>query len=99
MPQLGLRFLVDSNSWNVNEKPQNCEADAQEYWASWLLTMSLDGLACVFQLGYLIAKFQVPNFLFSSLWQYDRGKYNVPTATEDLGEKVCRIKIFRANLG
>jgi len=30
LPQLGLRFLVDSNSWNVNGKPQNCEADAQE---------------------------------------------------------------------
>jgi len=25
--QIGVRFLVDSNSWNV--KPQNCEADAQ----------------------------------------------------------------------
>jgi len=31
IPQLGVRFLVDSNSWNVNEKPQNCEADAKEH--------------------------------------------------------------------
>jgi len=30
LPQLGLRFLANSNSWNVNGKPQNCEADAQE---------------------------------------------------------------------
>jgi len=29
--QLGVRFLADSNSWNVNGKPQNCEPDAQEY--------------------------------------------------------------------
>jgi len=25
LPQQGLRFLVDTNSWNVNGKPQNCE--------------------------------------------------------------------------
>jgi len=31
LPQLGVRFLADNNSWNVNGKPQNCEADAQEY--------------------------------------------------------------------
>jgi len=30
-PQLGVRFLADSNSWNVNETPNiNCEADAQK---------------------------------------------------------------------
>jgi len=29
LPQLGVRFLADSNSWNVNGKLQNCEADAQ----------------------------------------------------------------------
>jgi len=31
LPQLCLRFLADGNSWNGNEKPENCEADAQEY--------------------------------------------------------------------
>jgi len=31
LPQVGLRFLSDSNSWNVNAKPLNCEADAPEY--------------------------------------------------------------------
>jgi len=28
LPQLGLRFLADSNSWNVNGKSHNCEPDA-----------------------------------------------------------------------
>jgi len=31
LPQPGLRFLSDNNSWNMNGKPQNCEADAQDY--------------------------------------------------------------------
>jgi len=26
LPQLGLRFFADNNSWNL--KPQNCEEDA-----------------------------------------------------------------------
>jgi len=30
LPQLDVK-LSDSNSWNVNGKPQNSEADAQEY--------------------------------------------------------------------
>jgi len=41
LPQLGVKLLPDSNSWNVNGKPQNSEADAQEYQARWLLTDSL----------------------------------------------------------
>jgi len=44
MPQLGVRFLADSNSWSVKGKPQNCERNAHEYLASWLLTMSLHSL-------------------------------------------------------
>jgi len=28
LPQPGLRFLADGNSWNVNGKHQNCEADS-----------------------------------------------------------------------
>jgi len=31
LPQLGVRFLTDSNNWNVNGKSQNCEADAQQH--------------------------------------------------------------------
>jgi len=29
--QLGLKFLAGSNSYNVNGKTHNCEADAQEH--------------------------------------------------------------------
>ena len=35
----------------------------------------------LFSVGLLRTKFQVPNFLLSSLWQHGRGKHNVPTAT------------------
>jgi len=28
-PRLGVRFIADSNSWNVNGRRQNCQADAQ----------------------------------------------------------------------
>ena len=42
----GLKFLVDRNSWNVNEKTQNCEADTEE--ASWLLTLFLHSLGFYF---------------------------------------------------
>jgi len=65
--QLYLRFFADSNIWNVNWKPQNCEADAQEYWASWLLMHSLSFLSWVFE-----TRFQVPNILFEvygTLWR------------------------------
>jgi len=31
LPQLGLRLIADSSSWNVNGKLQNCKAHAQEY--------------------------------------------------------------------
>jgi len=29
--QLGVRLRASSNSWNINGKPENCEADAQEH--------------------------------------------------------------------
>ena len=31
LPQLDERYYADSNSWNGNWKPQNCEAYAQAY--------------------------------------------------------------------
>jgi len=31
LTQLCLGFLVESNSWIVNGKHENCEADAKEY--------------------------------------------------------------------
>jgi len=49
---IGLRFFADSNSCNMIGTPQNCEADAQDYWASCLLKIFLLGLAYFFQLGY-----------------------------------------------
>jgi len=52
-----------------------------------------------FQLGHLSTEFQVPNFLFSSLWQHGRGKYNVPTAIEKLWGKRLSHRSFRSNLG
>ena len=48
--------------WNA--KPQNCEADAQEYWASWLLTMFLHSLAYFFQLIYYEPNFKYQIFYF-----------------------------------
>jgi len=48
LPQLGLGFLADRNSWNVNEKPQNREAGIQEYCASCLLTMFFTQTSALF---------------------------------------------------
>jgi len=50
LPQLSVRFLSDSNSWNAHVTPnlQNYEADAQEYWDNWLLTMFLQTLSYFF---------------------------------------------------
>jgi len=97
LPRLGLRFLVDSN--NVNRKPQNCEADPQENCASWLLTMSLHNLAHFFSVVLLTTKFVVPNVLFSRLWQHGKGKYNVPTAAENLQRESLWHKIFSGKSG
>jgi len=51
-PQLGVRFLAESNSWKVNGTP-NIRTVRQmlEYWDRWLLTMFLHSLAYFFQLG------------------------------------------------
>ena len=51
LPQLGVRFLADSNSWNVIGKPQNCEVDAQYYRVSWPLKIFVHSLAHVFSVG------------------------------------------------
>ena len=42
LTQLCLGFLVESNSWIVNGKHENCEADAKEYWNIWFLTNVLE---------------------------------------------------------
>jgi len=46
-------FALDVQQLECEWKPQNCETDAQEYWAIWLLTVFLHSpIAYVFQLGY-----------------------------------------------
>jgi len=79
LPQLGVRLLADSNTRNVNVKTQKCEADAQEYRASWLLTMFLYILAYFFQ---PVFKYKI--FYFASLQQHSRGKHSVPRATQNV---------------
>jgi len=61
--------------------------------------MFLHSLAFFLSVWLSKNKFQVPNFLFSSLLQLGRGKYNVPTATENLQGERLPYKVFRANLG
>jgi len=53
VPQLGVRFLVDSNTgmW-MERQTSELWVDAQKYWSSWLLTMLLHNLAYCFRLGY-----------------------------------------------
>ena len=85
--RLVVRFLADSNnSWNVTGTPNLRpvrqmlkSTDPADFCQS-----SCTAYRTFFQLGY--SKAQVPSFLFSSLWQHDRAKYNVflPTATENL---------------
>jgi len=58
--------------------------------------------AYFFQLSYyeLNLKYsRLPKFLFSSLWQLERGKYNVPIATENLKKKRLSHNVFWAKFG
>jgi len=71
-------------------------ADAQEYWMSYLLTMFLHSLAYYFSFSWR-TKFQVPYFLFSSLWQHGRGKYIVPS-TENYQRESLSHRSFQAIL-
>jgi len=52
--------------------------------------MFLHSLAYLFSVGLLRNKFQVTSFLLPSLWQHGIGKYNAPTAAENLKGEVCR---------
>jgi len=83
LPQLGVRILADSNRWKckTSELWDRCSGILSQL----ALTMSLHSLFIVlFSFGLWRTKFQVSNFLFSSLWWHVRGKYNVPTGTENL---------------
>jgi len=101
LPQLGLRFLDDSNSWNINGKPQNSEADAMEYWESWFLTIFLHSLAYTytFSVRLLRTKFEVKNFLCSSWRNMVKENIMYQRQQKICREKVCLIKVSWANLG
>ena len=63
LPQLGVRILADSNRWNV--RPQNCETDAQEYWASLLWQCPCTAfLSYFFRLVYEEPNFKYQIFCF-----------------------------------
>jgi len=57
----------------VNGKPQNCERDPQEHWASDLLAQP----SVLFSVWWN----QISSTKFSSLWQHVRWKDNVPIAS------------------
>ena len=98
VPQLGVMFLADYNSWGVNGTPYfETEAYAQKYWVRWVLAMFLHSPAYF----YLVIKNQISRkqiLLFARLWQLGRGKYNVQHLNI-CREKVCRIKVLRTYLG
>ena len=77
--------LADSNSWNVNGTPNFKTVRQMLRVPSQLASdQVLAQSGVLVSVGLLWTKFQVPNFLFSSLWQLGRGKYDVQTATEIL---------------
>jgi len=95
LPQLGLTFLANSNSWNANGKLHNCEADAQEYWASWLLTMFLHSLAYVFQLGYWETNFKYQVFNFQVYGNVVEEYIMYQELQKMCRDKFYRIKVFQ----
>jgi len=91
LPQLGLRLLADSNSWNVNGKPQNWDRSLRIL--SHLASDNVLAQPSVhFSVGLLRTKFQVPNFpVYGNMvnkkimYQYLR---------KVCREKVCRTKFL-----
>jgi len=81
LPQLGVRLFADSNSWNVNGKSQNCEADTQSAEQE-LASDNVAAQPSVLFLRLLRTKFKA-HLLLSSLWQHGGGKCNVPTGGVD----------------
>jgi len=79
-------------------EPQICEADAQEYWASWLLTMFLHCLAWFFS---WVIKNQISStniFYFGVCGNLVEENIKYQELQKICREKVCRIKVFWANL-
>jgi len=82
--QLNARFLIDSNSCNVNGTQElQCESELRQILRE---LSQLDPDNVVAQLGILFTvglsnfkyqifqRFQIPNFVFSCIWQHDRRK-------------------------
>ena len=71
-------MLMERKSCNVNQN----WGRYSENWANSILTMLLHSLAYFLQLDYQISnfkyqifqRFQIPNFVFSCIWQHDRRK-------------------------
>jgi len=88
-PQIGGRFLVDTSSKNVNGTPT--------HWASWLLTMYLHRLECLFSVWLPYFKHHVFHFqVYGNRVEENRMYQQLQNIRR---EKVCRIKVFRENLG
>jgi len=83
---------------NMNEKPHSCVVDAEKYRARWLMKMFLHAAQRVFS---CVSKNEIssrlPDFLFLSLWQHGRRKYNVLMATENLFRECLSHKIYGTN--
>jgi len=79
LPQLGVRFLVPSNSWNVKERQIS---DLRGRCSRVLSQLVFDNVRSVlFSIG-LRTKLQEGNFIFLSLWQLSEN--NISTATVSL---------------
>ena len=96
---LGMRSLADTNRWNVN-------GQTSEVWGRCrrLLSQHTSGNVLaqpnVLLFSWVIEnQSKVRNFLFLSLWQLSRRKYNVPSTAVKWRENVCRIKAFCENVG
>ena len=97
-PQLGVRFLADSNSWNGNGTP-NLRTVRQILRVLSQVTSDIDFAqpSILTYVGLLWTKFQVPNFLFSSLSQH--GSLRIENVgyqqLQNIGrETVCRINVW-----
>jgi len=83
VPQLGVIFLADCNCWGVDGTPNSKlrqmlkSTESAGFWQC----------SCTVQRTFIElvkTKFQISDFLFASLWQLGRGKYNAPTPKENL---------------
>jgi len=94
------RFMI---LWQQQLK---CEWKTSEMWGKCsgiLSQLASDNVlatpSVLFSVGLLRTKFQDQSFLFSSLWQYGREKYSVPTATKNLKGESFSYESFSGKFG